>query len=184
MQLGEVCCATVHLVSPTSSPSFPISSFFQFWSNFHAAFWRPYLVLLSSNLVFRERFGCIVSIGSDLIWFGVTVVKISCLKEKWRSIGNFATLILENSFLSIRGKYCRPLFMECSWDIIIQSCLGKLLQLLPSWYNFLHKKRPKNSSFWLENSETFNQSFGIILISHPFELWFLPINYRFKGEKI
>ena len=150
MQLGEVCCTTLHLVSPTSSPSFPISYSFQFWSNFRAAFWRPYLVLLSSNLVFQERFVCIVSIGSDLVWFGVTIVKILCLEEKWRSIGNFATLILENSFLSIRGKYCWALFMECSWDIIIQSFLGRVPQLLPSWYNLLHKKGPKTALFHLK----------------------------------
>ena len=82
MWLGEVCCATLHLVSPTFSLSFPILSFSCFQSDFHAAFWRPIRAPIYLNLVSLERCGCIVSIEFDLVQFGVTVVEILSLEGK------------------------------------------------------------------------------------------------------
>lgn len=36
-----------------------------------------------------------------------------------------------------------PFLMEGSWDIILQSCSGRLLQLWQSWYSFMHENDSK-----------------------------------------
>ena len=69
-------------------------------------------------------------------------------EERWRGVGNSATFFLKNSFLSIYGSYRWALFVGGIRDIILQSCLDRLPQLLFSWYNFLHKNGQKQP-FWL-----------------------------------
>ena len=67
---------------------------------------------ISSNLVSLERYWCLVSIGSDLIWLEATVIEILRLKLKRQNVGNLVALFLKISFLPIQGKYRRAFFME------------------------------------------------------------------------
>ena len=97
------------------------------------------------NLVFLEISVFLVSIGSNLAQFGVMVVEISLLEGRWRSLGNSATFFLKNSFLSICGSYHWAFFVGGIRDIILQSCLDRLPQLLFSWYNFLHENGQKTT---------------------------------------
>ena len=48
---------------------------------FWVAVWKSSGAQISSNLVSLENSGCLVSIGSNLMPFGVIVVKISCLEH-------------------------------------------------------------------------------------------------------
>jgi len=114
------------------------------------ALWRPFIAWISSNLVFLGRSRFLVSIGPNFAQFRVTIVKISHLEERWCSVENSVALFVENSFLLIHGGYRQAHFMEGSWDTIIQSCLGRLLQLWLSWYNFLHENGPKIALFDLK----------------------------------
>ena len=60
-------------------------------------------------------FGCLVSIGSNLAQFGVTVVKISRLEERWYGVRNSATPFLKNSFLSQFVIYIVKPFI---WEVV------------------------------------------------------------------
>lgn len=73
-----------------------ILSFSRFLVQFLWCYLEAFQALISSNLISLEISRCLVSIGSDLAWFGVTVIKISCLVERWCSVGNFATFFLVN----------------------------------------------------------------------------------------
>ena len=46
------------------------------FSNFQAAIWRYTKPWISSNLVFLQRYGCLVFIFSNFMIFGATIVKI------------------------------------------------------------------------------------------------------------
>ena len=46
------------------------------FSNFQAAIWRYMKPWISSNLVFLQRYGCLVFIASNFMQFGATIVEI------------------------------------------------------------------------------------------------------------
>ena len=134
-----------------------------FYSNFRAAIWRSFQTPISSNLISLEISRYPVSIDSDLVRFGVTVVKISCQVERWRSVGNSAMFFLINSFLSIRNSYRQTFFVGGIWDIILQSCSDWLPQSLFSWYNFLHENGQKTTLLTLKKkNETFRVFLGSV----------------------
>ena len=75
-----------YLINPSlSSFFFLFSFFFNFWPDFHATVLRPLWALFSSNFICMEIFGCLVSNSLGLVWFGVTIVRISCLEGRWRN---------------------------------------------------------------------------------------------------
>ena len=56
-------------------PGDPYPLLFLF-SNFQAAIWRYMKPWISSNLVFLQRYGCLVFIASNFMQFGATIVEI------------------------------------------------------------------------------------------------------------
>ena len=76
-----------------------IFGFFLFFSNIQpdycTAVWRPFEVQFSSNFIFTEISGCLVSNGSNLIRFGATIVEISHFEGRWRKAEKFWTSSLE-----------------------------------------------------------------------------------------
>ena len=73
---------------------------------------RPSQAWVSSNLVFLKRSGCLVSIGSNLAWFGAIVVEILRLEGRWCSVENLIALFLKNSFLPIHGRYRQAFLLK------------------------------------------------------------------------
>ena len=143
-------------------------SFSSFQPHFGSTVWRSFGAWISSNLVSLERSRCLVSMGLDLVCFGATVIKISRLEGRWRNIGNLIALFLENSFLLLRSRYRRALFTKIRWLIILKFVSGIVQQLWLNQYNFLCENALKIASFFNLKIITFNQDFGIFLISHLF----------------
>ena len=110
-------CNTPHMMSHNFFLSCPISSFYLFIF-FLILVWFLYYCLEAFSSSDFFKFGisrCLVSIGSNLAQFGVTVAKISRLEERWHSVGNFATPFLKNSFLYQSVIYIVKPFL---WEVV------------------------------------------------------------------
>ena len=92
---GRVCNYPLGSLPPHSVQSlsilFPI-----FWFSSFSSFSTLYLSYFMSNFVFLESFGCLVSIGFNLLQFGTTVVMILHLKVRWSNVKFSVALFLGN----------------------------------------------------------------------------------------
>ena len=145
------CSRNTTILFPTYSLSFPISYFSWFWSEFHVAVWRHFWAPISSNLIYLESSRCLVSIDSGLVRFGITVAKISHLEERWRSVGNSATLFLKKIHFS---QYVADIVEPFFWEVVGTSYFN-LVQMDCSnccsiGIGFCVKTAPKTTLFYLK----------------------------------
>ena len=107
-------------------------------------------------------------------------------KEDDAVLKNFVIFYLfKKLYLPIWDRYHRYLFMRGSQDLLQVGLVGSL-RFLPNWYNLLRKVGPKTVcfSFKKKKSEDFIRVFGILVISHPLQLRFWPVNYHFERKNI
>ena len=68
--------------------------------------------MFSSNFISLESSGYLIFIGSDFARYGATVVKISCLEGRGRSVGNFVTFFFKTFVSSNLWQISSSLFYE------------------------------------------------------------------------